>query len=71
MQSEKSEMVCATAYRVLGEVTYQSLFATFICVSTFSVKNENVLFGVLGHLNESSTPIATTKISRALICSFV
>ena len=54
MQSDKSERVCSTAYRVLGKVTYLLLFFTFICVSAFNVKYENVLFGVVGHPNPLS-----------------
>ena len=59
MQSDKSEIVCSTAYRVLGEVTYLSLIFTFICVSAFNVENENVLFGVVGHPNPLGCLLAT------------
>jgi hypothetical protein len=53
-QSDKSEIVCSTAYRVLGEVTYLSLFTTFFAVSAFNIEHENVPLGVLGHPNPLS-----------------
>ena len=58
-QSDKSEIVCSTAYRILGEVTYLSLFFTFFAVSAFNVEHENVLFGVVGHPNPLSCLFAT------------
>jgi hypothetical protein len=38
-QSDKSERVSSTAYRVLGEVTYLTLSFSFLCVSAFNVEN--------------------------------
>jgi hypothetical protein len=69
-QSDKSEIVCSTNFRILGEVTYLSLFFTFFAVSAFNVEHENVPLGVLGHPNPLSYLLATLFfVHRIEICA--
>ena len=53
-QSDKSEIVCSTAYRILGEVTYLSLVLTFFAVSAFKNKHDNFVYGNTGLIFKSS-----------------
>jgi hypothetical protein len=67
-QSDKSEIVCSTAYRILGEVTYLSLVLTFFAVSAFKNKHDNFLFVILRHPNPFSCLLVIIFVHRFETC---